>query len=165
MSKKYVCEYCGKEFETEKSLQGHHSYYKNGGCAVEKKEILPPEGEEPVLQAEAAETAVKEFIPEPNKTSIPKPLYDKDAEAIDITAQAGVEAQITAIAKETAEKLKQCPKEKVMIPKDRLNAQSTYVVVGINGWNIQIQRGTPVLLPVPVVELLENGGYAPTQVR
>ena len=165
MDGKFICEYCGKEFETEKSLQGHHSYYKNGGCAVEKKEILPPEGEEPVLQAEAAETAVKEFIPEPNKTSIPKPLYDKEAEAIDFTEQQGIEAQVTAIARKTAEELKTFPKEKVMIPADKLNTQDTYAVVGINGWNLQIQRGVPVLLPVPVVELLENGGYNPTQVR
>lgn len=161
MDGKFICEYCGKEFETEKSLQGHHSYYKNGGCAVEKKEILPPEGEEPVLQAEA----VKEGVPERDQASIPKPLYDKEAEAIDFTEQQGIEAQVTAIARKTAEELKTFPKEKVMIPKDKLNPQDSYAVVGINGWNLQIQRGVPVLLPVPVVELLENGGYNPTQVR
>ena len=80
-------------------------------------------------------------------------------------ARTSIESDLNNHATKTAEELKTFPKEKVMIPKDKLNPQDSYAVVGINGWNLQIQRGVPVVLPVPVVELLEDGGYNPTHVR
>jgi hypothetical protein len=144
MASDYKCKHCGMEFENKGEELAHYREFKNGSCAKE---------------------AVKEGVPERDQTSIPKPLYDKEAEAIDFTDQQGIEAQVTAIARKTAEELKTFPKEKVMIPKDKLNPQDSYAVVGINGWNLQIQRGVPVVLPVPVVELLEDGGYSPTRVR
>lgn len=157
MASDYKCKHCGMEFENKGEELAHYKQFKDGSCAKEVAKESVPE----VKQAEA----VKEGVPERDQASIPKPLYDKEAEAIDFTEQQGIEAQVTAIARKTAEELKKFPKEKVMIPADKLNPQDTYAVVGINGWNLQIQRGVPVLLPVPVVELLEDGGYNPTRVR
>jgi len=76
-----------------------------------------------------------------------------------------IEKQVTQMGKQTAEKLRQYPQEKVLIPVDKLNKHIQDVVVGINGWNFQIQRNVPVELPSPVVDLLERAGYAPTRVR
>jgi len=135
------------EFQNKGEELAHYKQFKDGSCALEQQDV------------------VKEGAPERDQSSIPKPLYDKEAEPIDIINQAGVEAQVTSIAKKTAEALKKYPKEKVVIPQDKLNPQSTYVVAGINGWNIQIQRGIPVWLPEPVVVLLEDAGYSPTHVR
>ena len=147
MANDYKCKHCGMEFQNKGEELAHYKQFKDGSCA------------------EAEQSAVMEGAPERDQSSTPKPMYDRDAEAIDITNQVGIEAQVTAIAKSTAEALKKYPKEKVVIPQDKLNPQSTYVVAGINGWNIQIQRGVPVWLPEPVVVLLEDGGYTPTRVR
>lgn len=103
---------------------------------------------------------------ERDPASIPKPFYDtKEAAKEVFGSSAGVEAQVSEISRATAAELAKYPKEKVIIPKDKLNPHDGFVVVGINGWNIQIMRDTPVLLPEPVVILLEQGGYAPTRVR
>ena len=76
-----------------------------------------------------------------------------------------VAKQVSRMGRQTAEKLRNSPKEKVLIPKDKLNMNDEYVVVGINGWNLQIQRGVPVILPRQVVNLLAQAGYGPTLVR
>jgi len=155
MADDYKCKYCGEEFENKGYLVQHYTKFKRGTCATGKED-----GES------LNEGAVEEGMgAERDPASVPKPHYDTDAETVDITEQQGVEAQVSALAKDTAEKLKKYPKERVMIPEDKLNPQSSFVVVGINGWNLQIQRKTPVILPSPVVELLEQGGYAPTRVR
>lgn len=78
---------------------------------------------------------------------------------------ASIEKQVTSLGKAMAEKLRTYPQEKVMIPVDKLNKSDSFVVVGLNGFNIQIQRGKTVSLPRPVVDLLIQGGYAPTMVR
>jgi len=46
-----------------------------------------------------------------------------------------------------------------------LNPKDSFVVVGINGWNLQIQREVDVHLPKPVIDLLRLGGYNPTLVK
>lgn len=86
------------------------------------------------------------------------------AEAVDLL-DATIEKQVTHLGRATAQKLRKEEKELVMIPIDKLNPKDTEVLVGINGWNFQIMRGQPVLLPVPVVDLLINAGYNPTRVR
>ncbi len=96
----------------------------------------------------------------------PGPTITKETlqEAKDVLS-ASIDKQVTQIGRATAKKLKEYPTEKVLIPKDRLNKDDGYAVVGINGWNFQIQKDTPVVLPAPVVTLLEQGGYYPTRVR
>jgi len=88
----------------------------------------------------------------------------KSPEAVDVL-DATIEQQVTQLGRSTAEVLRKSPKEKIMIPVDKLNEHDSYVLVGINGWNFQIQRGVPVVLPVQVVDLLADAGYAPTRVR
>jgi len=76
-----------------------------------------------------------------------------------------IEKQVTAMGKDTAKKLRNSPQEKVRVPKDPLNPKDSFVVVGINGWNLQIQREVDVHLPKPVIDLLRLGGYNPTLVK
>lgn len=85
-------------------------------------------------------------------------------EAIDVI-QLSIEKQLSQLGKKTAELLKARPQEKVLVPIDKLNKYDEFVVVGINGWNLQIQKGVPVMLPDCVVDLLIDGGYQPTRVR
>ena len=139
----YKCKHCGMEFENKGEELAHYREFKNGSCAKE---------------------AVKEGVPERDQTSIPKPLYDKEAEAIDFTDQQGIEAQVTAIARKTAEELKTF-QGKGYDPEGQVKPAGFLRGGGFNGLNLQIQRGVPVLLPVPVVKLLEDGGYNPTRVR
>jgi hypothetical protein len=73
-----------------------------------------------------------------------------------------LERQVTALGRKTAERLRKRPKIKTLIPKDKLNPNDEYVVVGINGWNFQIKRDTWLMLPAPVVNLLQEAGYQPT---
>lgn len=96
----------------------------------------------------------------------PGPAITKETlqEAKDVLSTS-IDKQVTQMGRATAKKLKECPTEKVLVPKDRLNKDDGYAVVGINGWNFQIQKDTPVVLPAPVVTLLEQGGYYPTRVR
>ena len=119
------------------------------------------------VYGEAREDAVSEGLAaDRDPSSTVKPVYDKKAEAEDMFAPGGgVEAQVSQLSRKTAEELKKFPKHKVMIPADKLNPGHGSVVVGINGWNIQIMRGVPVLLPEPVIELLVNGGYNPTHIK
>ena len=83
----------------------------------------------------------------------------------DAVLDSALEAQITQMGKRTAEALRRHRQEKVIIPADPLNKHDQFVTVGINGWVFRIQRETPVVLPEPVVDLLEQGGYNPKRVR
>lgn len=76
-----------------------------------------------------------------------------------------VKPDVSALSKSTGKRLSEKPKEKVMIPSDKLNPEDVTVTVSINGWIYQIKRGNPVMLPKPVVDLLVRGGYTPTIVR
>lgn len=119
------------------------------------------------LYADGKDEAVTQGLAaERDQSSIVKPAYDKDANPEEVFGgSAGVEAQVTQVSRETAAALAKYPKEKVVIPKDKLNPEDSFVVCGINGWNIQIKRDVPVLLPTPVVDLLAEAGYSPTHVR
>jgi len=125
--------------------------------SVEEGVIVDETGEEEVEEQEGVTEGMSaERDPAPiikDSTPTPDPLA------------ASLEKQITAMGKKTAEKLKSCTYEKIKIPMDDLNPKETFVIVGINGWNLQIQRGVAVNLPIPVVDLLEAGGYNPTRVR
>ena len=55
------------------------------------------------------------------------------------------------------EKLWAKGKVKIMVLPDPLNKASDFIVVGINGVNFQIRRGEPVEVPIPVMEVLEQG--------
>jgi hypothetical protein len=73
--------------------------------------------------------------------------------------------QVTALGRETAKKLNELPKHKVVIPYKELNPDDHFVVVGTNGWNMQIKRGVPVMLPDEIIKRLGESGEAPTLVR
>ncbi len=104
--------------------------------------------------------AVQEGMPERDQD----PIIKDKSPSPDPLAKS-IERQVTAMGRKTAEKLRSAPKEKIKIPLDQLNPNAGDVVVGVNGWNLQIQRGVAVNLPSPVVALLEQGGYNPTRVR
>ena len=88
----------------------------------------------------------------------------KDDDAIDLL-DLSIERQVTQLGIATAEKLRKSTKDKVMVPVDKMNKEDQFVLVGINGWNFQIQRGVPVILPEEVIDLLLEGGYNPTRVK
>ncbi len=106
------------------------------------------------------EAAVKESNPDP-KTEMKKAKAPEEPEEL---AQS-IQAQVKSIGKRTAALLKAQRQIKVQVPIDKLNKSDKYAVVGINGWNFQIEKGKPVKLPEAVVKLLENGGYAPTRLE
>lgn len=95
---------------------------------------------------------------------ISDPLKEHKGPAEDIVKK-GLDGQLTALGRETATKLDAMPKHKVLIPVKELNPHDTTAVVGINGWNIQIKRGVPVILPDAVIGLLYDAGENPTLVR
>ncbi len=97
-------------------------------------------------------------------TKLLDPLAAHKGEAADVVKQS-LDGQLTALGRKTAELLKQCPKHKVVIPFKELNPDDDFVVVGINGWNLQIKRGVPVMLPDEVIHALSVGGESPTLVR
>jgi len=97
------------------------------------------------------------------RPSKPKQI-DLQEEATDILAQEGIDAQLHELAKATKAKLDKEKKVKVRIPKDQLNKNNNYALVGINGFNLQIMREVNVYLPTPVYELLVQGGYNPIYV-
>lgn len=98
-----------------------------------------------------------------------EPEHPQVPEAPQVSSQAALDAQIerqvTQLGRRTAEKLRQCPQDRVIIGKDPLNEKDEYVVVSINGWTFQIKREVPVSLPEPVVKLLEQGNYPVRRAR
>ena len=96
--------------------------------------------------------------------SVMQNLPDLGAEAIDFTAQEGIDAQLSEISRKTSADLKKCRQVKVRIPPAPLNPDTPDATVGINGLNILIQRNVNVMLPEPVYVLLVNGGYNPIYV-
>ena len=92
------------------------------------------------------------------------PLADQKGPAEDVVRMS-LDGQLTALGRETAEKLNKLLKHKVMIPTKELNPDDKFVVVGTNGWNTQILRGKPVMLPDVIIERLSASGEAPTLVR
>ena len=50
-------------------------------------------------------------------------------------------------------------KEKITIPKDQINSKDSFVPVCLNGKIYQINRGTPVEVPIEIAEILREAGY------
>lgn len=92
------------------------------------------------------------------------PLAHHNKDASDVVKKS-LDGQLTALGRATAEKLNALPKHKVVVPHKELNPDDDFVVVGTNGWNTQIKRGEPVLLPDELIDRLSKSGEAPTLVR
>lgn len=112
---------------------------------------------ESVVEGIAAEREAASVPSNPNNIAEPD-MTMQGNDLLDST----LEKQVTQLGRKTAELLRQGKKVMAFIPVDKLNRDDKSVVVGINGWNFQIQREQWVNLPVPVVELLQMGGYQPT---
>lgn len=56
-------------------------------------------------------------------------------------------------------KLAGCRKVEIKIPIDKQNPKDKEVVVQLNGYVFQIQRGVTVTVPLPIKKLLERGNY------
>lgn len=90
------------------------------------------------------------------KGNAPKPKPKSDA---------SIEEQVLELGRKTADRLNSERKERVIIAKDPLNKDDNYVVVGINGYNYQIEREKPVELPISVIRLLEQSHSPSYNVR
>lgn len=97
-----------------------------------------------------------------SKVVSPTDKYSGPAEDV---IKKGLDGQLTVLGRKTAEILNKMPKFKIVVPTKELNPKISDAIVGINGWNIHIKRGVPVMLPDPVIELLANAGENPTVVR
>ncbi len=95
----------------------------------------------------------------PAASVTPPPPEEEGAPSV---IDAALEAQVTALGRETAKKLKEEPQVEALIPLDPLNKHDKVVEVCINGWNIRILRNVWVKLPASVVDLLANAGYNPS---
>ncbi len=143
----YKCKSCGEEFADKGEELRHYKEFKNGACAEKTNE-------ETVTQESVTEMQTKD-------PAVVSKTVDGAVNVLD----ASIEKQVAAIGRKTAEALKKEKQIKVQIPVDPLNKKVKYCVVGINGWNLQIAREKPVLLPESVVDLLAQGGYNPTYLR
>ena len=61
--------------------------------------------------------------------------------------------------KEVAPVKKQEEKVKIVIPKDPINKNDSFVPVAINGYIYQIKRGETVEVPKEVARILKEAGY------
>lgn len=66
---------------------------------------------------------------------------------------------VDTLLKGVAAKLAKCKKVTVKVPVNQFNKADKEVVVSINGYIYQIQRGVEVTVPLPVKKLLERGKY------
>ena len=66
-------------------------------------------------------------------------------------------AKVNKLVTGMKSKFAKCKKVSVRIPKSEHNPHD--VVVQINGYIFQIQRGVDVEVPAPVKDLLDKGGY------
>jgi hypothetical protein len=97
-----------------------------------------------------------------SKMADPLAAHSEPAEDV---VRLSLDGQLTALGRETAEKLNKTKKQKVLIPMKDLNPDDAFVVVGTNGWNTQIKRGKPVMLPEEIIHRLTEAGEGPTLVR
>ncbi len=104
------------------------------------------------------------FIAESDPNSkMSDPTHKHQGPADDVVKKS-LDNQLTALGKETARKLNERPKHKVVIPKKELSPDDHSVVVGTNGWNIQVKRDVPVMLPDIIIDRLSKSGENPTLV-
>ncbi len=157
-AKKHKCKYCGRDdFPNRGYLTAH---YKT--CEAKRAEMIKVD--KPENLEKEKDIFDDNIMEDRDPASVMKPVYDKKAEPsqpLDVS----IEKQITQMGRATAEELRKYPRFKILIPEDPLNKKAGKVVVGINGATIAIDRGKPVELPEPVIDLLEEGGYRPTYVR
>lgn len=105
------------------------------------------------------------FIAEHDPASrIPDFTAKYKGEAEDVV-KTSLDGQLTQLGRETAKKLDDYPKYKVVIPIKELAPDDKFVVVGTNGWNTQILRDKPVMLPDVIIDRLAKAGENPTLVR
>ncbi len=97
-------------------------------------------------------------------TRMKDPLAEQKLPAVDVVKES-LDKQLTALGRKTAEALNAQPKQKVVVPFKDLNPTDEYVVAGTNGWNMQIRRGVPVMLPEEIILRLAEAGEHPTLVR
>ncbi len=116
-------------------------------------------------EQEAPEENINSSIEEGLEEGPPREAIDHVVKDVTKQKAESVKPDVNALSKSTGKRLSEKPKEKVMIPSDKLNPEDVTVTVSINGWIYQIKRGNPVWLPRPVVDLLVRGGYNPTIVR
>lgn len=95
---------------------------------------------------------------------MPDPFTVDKSKPRDVIGES-LDNQVSARARETAEKLHSKPKDNIIIPPDRMNREDNLVTVQINGWPFHIQRGEKVALPGPVVDQLVNAKYGPNFTR
>ena len=117
---------------------------------------------------EKADDLKEGFIAEADPRShLIDPLKKHSGPAEDLV-KSSLNKQITALGRITAEKLndeKRFKKYKVLIPESEFAKNEDYILVGTNGWNMQIKRGVPVMLPDVIIDRLSRSGYNPTLVR
>lgn len=128
---------------------------------VNEPEVKEPEITEEIDKTDMGEGLMAERDP---ASAMNDPFAVDKSKAVDLVAR-GLDQQISRAARETGEKLNAMPKDNIMIPIDKQNPHDSFVIVGINGYYLQIQRGKKVALPRPVVDLLIAGDYGPTLVR
>lgn len=134
----YKCKHCGEEFEDKGKELAHYREFPKGACA-----------------ADLVEGPAKD-------DKIPKP---EEKEPVDVYSE-NIEAQVASAGKKHAEELKKThPQVKVIIPIDKLNKGDARAIACTQGYIWNVKRGVPVILPEPVVDLFEQGGYQPTRVR
>lgn len=135
----YKCKHCGQEFDNKGEELTHYKEFKDGACAKDLEEGLPVD-----------------------RLAKTKP---EEKEAIEVFDQ-NIEAQVSSAGKKHAENLKKNYDQiKVMIPIDKLNKSDQRAIACTQGYIWNVKRGVPVILPEPVVELFEEGGYQPTRVK
>jgi hypothetical protein len=127
---------------------------------VNENEIIDPD-EEMVEHDDLKEGMLAERDP---ASKMRDPLEEHKGPAVDIVKKS-LDGQLTHLGRETAKKLDKMKKFKVLIPFKDLNTGDDFVVVGTNGWNSQIKRGKPVMLPEEIIIRLSNSGESPTLVR
>lgn len=106
------------------------------------------------------------FIAESDsKSKMGRSVTDISNEPAEDIVKVSLDGQLTALGRETAKKLAEAEKFKVKVPINPMAKDDTFVTASINGWNFQVKRGEPVMLPVEIIDLLANAGYNPTLVR
>lgn len=134
----YKCKHCGAEFENKGEELAHYRAYPQGACAKDLSEGTADD--------------LKIAPPE-------------EQEPVDVYSE-NVEQQVASAGRKHAEELKKNhPQVKVIIPIDKLNKSDQRAIACTQGYIWNVKRGVPVILPDPVVQLFEEGGYQPTRVR
>ena len=141
--------------------------------AQEKEEVIPEvtltdEDIENEPDVEEHDDIKEGFIAESDPNSkVYDPLQKHKGEAEDVV-QESLNKQVTSMGRKTGEKLndeKKYKKHKILIPESQFAKNEEFILVGTNGWNMQIKRGVPAMVPDEILTRLSRSGYNPTLVR